>query len=473
MEMIITKIYHPKTILPRKMRVAAYARVSCEKDAALHSLSAQVTYYSDLIQHKHAWEYAGVYVDEAVTGTKDARENFQRLLADCRAGKIDLILTKSISRFARNTIIFLKTVRELKELQVDVFFERENIHSISDDGELILTILAAYAEQESISTSQNCKWHYQKRFAKGELAGLNFLYGYRVVQGQLVVEPTEADIVRSIFRDYTNGIGTTEILRRLQADHVPTLMGGQWTQRRLQDVLANEKYTGDALLQKTFIADPLTKVKKVNKGEEPQYFAEATHEAIIDKETFEKARSIRAGNFVKNKVKHQEKIMRPFTGKIRCLQCGAHYRRIKTHAGFAWNCESYVLFGKVACATKRIPEEVLLRLSAEVLECPAFDDHVFSQRISEIDVPAFNKLAFVFMDGTEVVRTWNDRSRRDSWTEEMKEKARQQAIEQHRRNQTHASKIRDIHSCQPAEIGLLSSGSSHEKACGSICPGVD
>ncbi|MBO2517654.1 MAG: recombinase family protein, partial [Clostridiales bacterium] len=176
----------PKTQTSRLLRVAAYARVSCGKDAMLHSLSAQVSQYSRMIQSHSGWQYVGVYADEATTGTKDDRADFQRLLDDCRAGKIDMVITKSVSRFARNTVILLSTVRELKALGIDVYFEEQNIHSASADGELMLTILASFAQEESRSVSDNCKWSIREKFKKGEPSFFR-CYGYKWVEGQLQV----------------------------------------------------------------------------------------------------------------------------------------------------------------------------------------------------------------------------------------------------------------------------------------------
>ncbi len=174
--------------LQKKIRVAAYARVSSGKDAMLHSLSAQVSYYSAVIQRHSDWEYAGVFADEALTGTKDSRESFQKLLTECRQGNIDLVMTKSISRFARNTVTLLEAVRELREHHVDVFFERENIHSMSGDGELMLTILASFAQEESLSVSENQKWRIRNNFKDGQPNTLR-LYGYNYVENILVVNP--------------------------------------------------------------------------------------------------------------------------------------------------------------------------------------------------------------------------------------------------------------------------------------------
>ena len=201
MEKVIRKMEADIPSLPLRKRVAAYARVSSGKDAMLHSLSAQVSYYSEHIQSHPEWEYGGVYVDEALTGTKDDRDGFQRLLADCRAGKIGMVLTKSISRFARNTVTLLETVRELKTLGVDVYFEEQNIHSLSGDGELMLTILASYAQEESRSVSENCKWRIRQKFQQG-IPATAPLTGYRIHKGEFTIEPAQAAIIRMIFEDY-------------------------------------------------------------------------------------------------------------------------------------------------------------------------------------------------------------------------------------------------------------------------------
>lgn len=193
---------------PKLLRVAAYARVSSGKDAMLHSLSAQVSYYSQMIQDNPEWLYCGVYADEALTGTKSNRAEFQKLLTECRNGKIDLVITKSISRFARNTVTLLETVRELKDIGVDVFFEEQNIHTISSDGELMLTILSSYAQEESLSASENKKWQIRKDFEQGKIGSITMLGYRRNADGVLEIEPNEAEIVRMIFADYLSGMGS-------------------------------------------------------------------------------------------------------------------------------------------------------------------------------------------------------------------------------------------------------------------------
>ena len=189
--------YTPK--IKKQKRVAAYARVSSGKDAMLHSLSAQVSYYSDLIQKNPEWRFCGVYADEAMTGTKDSRQNFQKMLAECRAGNLNLIITKSISRFARNTLTLLETVRELKDLGVDVYFEEQQIHSLSSDGELMLSILASYAQEESLSASENQKWRIRKDFEKGKVSSLQMLGYKRNHNGVLEIIPDEAGLPLFLF----------------------------------------------------------------------------------------------------------------------------------------------------------------------------------------------------------------------------------------------------------------------------------
>ena len=196
MERIIQKVTPPaRKKAPKLKRVAAYARVSSGREAPLHSLSAQISQYSGMIQKTPGWQYAGVYADEALTGTKDSRGEFQRLLADCRAGKIDMIITKSVSRFARNTVTTLRTIRELRLMGVDVFFEEQNIHTMGEDGELLLTLLAAYAEEEARSVSENQKWRIKSNYEQG-LPWSITMYGYRQVNGRLEVVPEEAEIIR-------------------------------------------------------------------------------------------------------------------------------------------------------------------------------------------------------------------------------------------------------------------------------------
>lgn len=407
-----------------KKRVCAYVRVSDGKDAMLHSISAQVSYYSNYIQNNHEWEFAGIYVDKAITGTKQDRELFQKMLDDCRKGKIDIIITKSISRFARNTVTMLETVRELKLLCIDVYFEKENIHSISGDGELMLTILSSYAQEESRSVSENCKWHIRKKFQEGKPANWNFMYGYIISKDKIEINEKEADIVRSIFNDYINGISTSKIAKSLEDRKAPTLRGGNWSANRVLSILRNEKYSGNSLLQKKFVENHLNKKLVINKGELPRYYAENTHLAIIDTDTFNMAKAIRESRRIKNAGKKPQNKY-PFSGMIKCAKCGKSYRRVTNKSGHAWNCITYINKGKSYCHTKQIPEDILYKLTCEVLGTDIFSESKFKQQIKHIIIPKFNHITYILNDGTEISKTWQDKSRSESWTPEMRESARQ------------------------------------------------
>jgi Site-specific recombinases, DNA invertase Pin homologs len=413
--------------MPAKKRVAAYARVSSGKDAMLHSLSAQVSYYSEFIQKHSGWEYVGVYADEAITGTKEIRPEFQRLLEDCRNGKVDMVITKSISRLARNTVTMLETVRELKRLNVDVYFEKENIHSLSGDGELMLTILASFAQEESRSVSENCKWRIRKGFADGELVNLRFIYGYRIEKGKIEINRSEAEIVRMIFKDYIDGAGCSVIAKKLRQEGVKRLRGGTWNSERVVDIIKNEKYTGNALLQKKYVKDHLTKTLVFNKGNLPQYYAESTHPAIIDIETFQRAQEI----ISKNKGRYSEKkgsIKYPFTSKIICGICGKNYTHKNVQRRIYWICSTYSKYGKDSCHSKQIPEYILISLTTEVLEIAEFDEATFEKRIKEIQVPEPNALIFVLNDGSIIKKEWSYKSRSECWSEEARQKARERSL---------------------------------------------
>lgn len=418
---------------PRKTRVCAYTRVSSGKDAMLHSLSAQVSYFSGFIQRHNNWEYAGVYADEAVTGTKDSRMEFNRLLKDCRAGKIDLILVKSISRFARNTLTLLQTVRELKDLNIDVFFEKENIHSISTAGELMLTVLASFAQEESVSNSNNKKWQIRKDFQKGVCSWFQ-VYGYKRVNRKLCIVPEEAAVVQMIFNDYYNGMGRDLILKKLLSLGIPAREGGVWHESAVSYILGNEKYRGDMLLQKSYVADPITKKKRANRGELPQYYVSNAHEPIIEPWLFDAVQKIRMQRRSQYIPAPSSRKSYPFTGVIRCGACGSYYRRKIALAGTkyakpVWICNTFNRLGKKFCPSKQIPESSLMDTAARVLHTGEFDPVVFQKRIQRIDVTGANALLFVFQDGQETAAEWKDHSRRDSWDEASRQIARERQYE--------------------------------------------
>ena len=415
----IETLVSPLPPLPKVIRAAAYARVSAGKDAQLESLAAQVSYYNRIIQERPGWVFAGVYADEAISGTKNNRENFERLIADCRAGLVDLIVTKSVSRFARNTVTLLKTVRELKSLGIDVFFEEQNIHTLSGEGELMLTILAGFAEEESLSASENIKWRVKKNFEEGKLWSYH-AFGYRQIEGHLVIVPDEAETVRRIFREYLSGSGSKTIAEGLARDGVTVRSGMPFSPRSVLRILHNYTYTGNLLLQTTFSENHLTKRKKVNKGQLPKYHIESAHEPIVSLSDYlavqdELRRRAEANGYKENRTP----VMYPFTGMIVCAGCGKHYRRKAMRNNTVWICPTFNQKGKAFCPSKQIPEETLMRVTAELVG----DCALLRETVSEIKAENGNLLTFCMKDGSEITRRWEDRSRADSWTPEMREEA--------------------------------------------------
>ena len=410
----------------RKKRVAAYARVSTGKDAMLHSLKAQIDYYHDYINQNPEWEFAGIYADEAKTGTKDSRGQFQLLLKDCRAGKIDQVVTKAISRFARNTVTLLETVRELQCLGIDVYFEEQNIYTLSADGELMLTLLASFAQEESLSASENQKWRIRKGFEQGKASTCQML-GYRLVDGEITIVPEEAETVRRIFELYHQGYGMQKISNIINEEGHRTVKGREWRVSKVRSVLKNEKYTGDLLLQKCFVRDHVSKACVPNRGELPQYYVEEDHEAIVDKDVFETVQTMMAQR--RAEYTHSKGHESAFSRKIRCSICGKNYRRKTTANNVVWCCSTFNTKGKKYCASKVIPEATLQAAAAEVMGLHHFDEANFESQIDHIEACPDNLLRFVFVSGTVREYRWKDRSRRESWTDEMRETARKKALE--------------------------------------------
>ena len=443
-----TRISRIESTLPRKkrMRVVAYARVSTEKGAMLHSLAAQINYYSELIQSNLEYEYAGVYADEGLSGTLEGRPEFQRMLQDCRDGKIDRILCKSISRFARNTVMLLKTVRELKRLGVSVYFEEQNIDTMSGEGELMLTVLASFAQEESRSVSENCKWRIRKKFEQGIPTGL-CMYGYKVKNGVFTIIPEEAEIIRRIFRMYLEGMGCERIMKALIEAGVPAPDGGLWSASTILLMLRNEKYAGDLLLQKYYINNHIEKKQLPNRGELPQYAVTGDHEPIIDRATFDAVQKEirwRAAMFAPamnrddgdegyDSRKPDEQAAPAMTIPMICGICGKRYRRKITHRGTAyaapvWICSTYNYRGKAYCASKQIPEAILLEMITAALGNRHTEDEV-----DHLKVYPNNRILFAFRDGHTEDYIWKDHSRKDSWNTDKRKKAAEKTRAQHQR----------------------------------------
>ena len=421
MPKIVTPVEHLPRLIARK-KVAAYVRVSSGKEAMIHSLAAQADYYSTLISKENEWVFVGIYSDEAITGTKGDRKGFQQMLEDCKDGKIDIIVTKSISRFARNTVTLLETVRSLKLMGVDVFFEEQNIHTMSADGELMLTILASYAQEESRSVSENMKWRIKKNFEEG-MPWNGGMLGYRIKEGQYVVIPDEAVIVKRIYAEFQEGKGTNAIAQGLNEDGIPTRFGEWWHPSVVAKILRNYTYTGNLLLQRTFVENHITKKNKINRGELPQYHVEEAHEAIIDIDTFNRVQVELERRTEKYGHAPKEQKRYPFTGLLICGNCGKNYRRKVTATQPVWICATYNTRGKKYCDSKQIPESTLSAVTAEVASV---------EDIEKIVVFNGNRLEYHLVGGMIIERTWADRSRSESWTEEMRAEVRRRKLERSR-----------------------------------------
>lgn len=353
-----------------KLRVAAYCRVSTDDEEQLTSYEAQVSHYSSYIQQNPEWEFAGIYADEAISGTNTKkRTDFNRLIDDCMAGKVDYVITKSVSRFARNTLDTLNYTRQLKEKNIPVFFEKENIISTDSKGELMLTIMASIAQEESRSTSQNVKMGIAFRFQKGEMQiNHNRFMGYTKDENkQLVIVPEEAEIIKRIYREYLEGASLLEIGRGLEADGILTAAKKpRWRPETIKKILQNEKYIGDALLQKTYTVDFLSKKRVVNNGIVPQYYVENSHEAIIPRDLYmqvqeEIARraNLRTGNGSKRVYSSKYAL----SSIVFCGECGDIYRRVhwnnRGKKSVVWRCVSRLEEKGCECGSPTILESDL------------------------------------------------------------------------------------------------------------------
>jgi len=312
-----------------------------------------------------------------------------------------------------------------------VYFEKENIHSLSGDGELMLTILASFAQEESRSVSENCKWRIRNNFKDGLPHGFSIL-GYRLNGDTLEIVPQEAETVRMIFADYLGGMGKNAIMKKLNIAGIKTKRGNTWLEATVDRILRNEKYVGDMLLQKVFIADHIDKKKCINHGMLPRYYVKDSHPSIIDRDTFELVQERLKNQAAKYNPGAGTPNTYPFSGKILCGQCGKYYRRKINGAGSkyakpVWICSTFNRHGKAACPSKQIPEDILLSLTAEVLGTPEFDEVFFKTQVKEMRVYDLNQLVYVFHDGHKVEATWQDKSRK--WTEEAKQQARERQLE--------------------------------------------
>lgn len=353
-----TKYSSKSKIQVNKKRVAGYARVSTDSDEQFTSYEAQVDYYTNYISQRTDWIFAGMYADEGISGTNTKnRDGFNNMINDALSGKIDLIITKSVSRFARNTVDSLTTVRKLKDAGVEVYFEKENIWTFDSKGELLITIMSSLAQEESRSISENVTWGHRKRFADGKVSipyG-NFLGYDKGPDGNLMINKEEAKIVKKIYKYYLEGNSFYKIAKKLTSEGILTVQGKKkWSAGPVKNVLTNEKYKGDALLQKSFTVNFLTKEKKINEGEIPQYYVEKNHEPIIEPEVWDFVQEL-----IKNTPKNKNDI---FSSKIVCGCCGSFYGAKTWHSNSKykrtiWRCNNKYSKKGNPCKTPHLYEE--------------------------------------------------------------------------------------------------------------------
>lgn len=441
----VTKIDAIPVPVKRK-KVAAYARVSMESERLQHSLSAQVSYYSELIQSNPEWEYAGVYADSGISGTEtEKRSEFNRLMEDCENHLVDIVLTKSISRFARNTVDLLNTVRHLKELGVEVRFEKEGINSMSGDGELMLSILASFAQEESHSISENCKWGIRKMYEQGKPRNC-MLYGYRVVNGKLTIKEDEAEVVRHIFQLFLEGDSCYVISQKLEKEGAKSYRGKPFKDAVIMRMIRQEKYTGCTMGQKFYAENHITHKQVKNKGELPMYYMEQTHPAIISYETFQAAQeefAKRYGVEVKNGIAETASYLHhtETTGKkdpphrspqwseerrkshhdyfskrenndneyafsrfITCEGCGCHLWAHRHHYSdgtedVKWVCNDHRLFSPESDRSCQLRESVLKKQIAEEMGMAEFDENEMHKQLKGISAIK-DRVTLHYKDGT-------------------------------------------------------------------------
>lgn len=379
-----------------QLRVAAYCRVSTDYDEQASSYETQVVHYKELIQKEPTWEFAGIYADDGISGTNTKkREQFNQMIAACKAGKIDLIVTKSISRFARNTIDCLKYIRDLKAINVAIFFEKENINTMDAKGEVLITIMASLAQQESESLSQNVKMGIQYRYQQGKVfVNHNHFLGYtKDAQGNLVIEPAEAKVIKRIFYSYLNGMSMKQIADSLKADGI--LTGGKtknWQSSGVSRILKNEKYMGDALLQKTYTVDFLNKKRVKNNGIMPQYYVENDHPAIIPKPVFMQVQQLikqRQNGITTKNGKHRRLNGKYcFSQRVFCGKCGDIFQRNMWYwpeKVAVWRCASRIKRSKSGrrCMIRNVKEPLLKEATVQ-----AFNQLIEGHKLADKQIKA-------------------------------------------------------------------------------------
>ena len=412
----ITQISPSVPKIKTKLKVAAYARVSVETEMLMHSLSAQVSYYSSLIQKNPEWEYAGVYADEGITGTSTVhRDEFNRLVADCEAGKIDMVLVKSISRFARDTVDCLNTTRHLKELGIAVYFEREKINSLAEDGELMLTLLASFAQEESQSISENIKWATRKRFEKGIPNGHKAPYGYEWDGEAFRIIPEQGEVVKEIYSRYLAGESAYIIAKTLAERGVTGQMGKPIEQTTVKEILSSRSYTGTMVLQKNYLTEG--HIRKRNKGELPMYLVDEMFEPLVSEEDYQRVlevRQRRAELFPNNQDN-----LTAFSGKVKCGYCGCGISRRTSGSRKRWVCNTRERKGMKSCECRPIWETELIDAATQVLG-GTFDESAFSREVKQVTIYS-DRIEFSMQNGNckTILREYSGQRGQNAFTNKI------------------------------------------------------
>lgn len=392
---LIKKIEPQIPKLKERIKVAAYARVSMETELLMHSLSAQVRHYKFLIQNNPEWVYVGIYVDEGITGTSiKKRDAFRRLIKDCEDGKIDLVLVKSVSRFARDTVDTLNTTRNLKELGVDVYFEKENVHSISNEGELLLTLLASFAQAESRSISENVKWGIKKRFQQGIPNTHKAPYGYKWGEDSFLIIPEQGEIVKEIYRRYLDGEPAYSIAKNLERRGIKGQSGVPMCDSTIKNILSSISYTGTMHLQKNYISEGHKRC--FNKGQLPMYAVEGMFEPLVSEEDYAKAQAIMAARA--DAMPNKNPRLTAFSGKMKCAICGHSISRRTSKYGKKWVCNTKER--KHTCDLRDIYESELESEVARALGLDTFDETIVKREIKQLRI-GNAEIMLIFHSGNE------------------------------------------------------------------------
>ncbi len=454
----------------KKLRVAAYCRVSTDTDEQETSYDAQVSHYNEMIGKHPDWELAGIFADDGISGTNTKkRDEFNRMIDECMAGNIDLILTKSISRFARNTLDCLKYIRLLKEKNIPVIFEKESINTMDAKGEVLITIMASLAQQESQSLSQNVKLGLQYRYQQGKvMVNCKHFLGYTKDENdKLVIVPEEAEVIKRIYYEYLQGKSTAAIAQGLEKDGIKTGAGKtRWWSSTVSKILRNEKYMGDALLQKTVTTDFLTKTRVKNTGQAQQYYVEDDHEAIIPKEIFlqvqDELSKRRIVHISPSGKKRNYSDSHPLAQKVFCGECGDLYRRVHWNnrgcKSIVWRCISRLEpAGAPICHSRTVNEEVLKSVCVKSLNSLLNDSKPFLEQLQQNAVKAVKQTDTLSPEGIQarldelqkkLLECANNRQNYDAIADEIFKlrKQKETAIQDGVKQQKTLTRIKDLKS---------------------------